>query len=73
MFLLLGSIEVVLSRLLQRSPVGCGSPITVPAGVTAELVCAKPCVCPEMRFSAPGVEGPKVVEYELSLIAKACA
>ena len=30
-------------------------------------------VCPETRFSRPGVEGPKVVLYELSLMAKYCA
>ncbi len=73
MFLFAGSTEVVLSRVSHLSPVGCGSPMTVPFAVTAGLVRAKPCVWPETRFSAPGVDGPKVVENELSLIAKACA
>ena len=28
-----------------------------------------PCVCPEIRLRAPGVEGPNVVSHMLSLIA----
>ena len=32
-----------------------------------------PLVWPEIRLIAPGVDGPKVVLYELSLIAKRCA
>src|SRR5581483_5152546 len=69
-FLLFGSVEVVLSRVSHLSPAGCGSPITVRFNVTAGLVVANPCVWPEMRFRAPGVEGPKTVLKELSLIAK---
>lgn len=64
---------MVRSRSSQRSPSGCGSPTTVPRALTAGLVDAKPWVCPETRFSAPVVEGPKVVENELSLMVKACA
>ena len=74
MFLLRGSVEVLLSRLSQASPLGWGSPITVPlvAG-TASPSTENPWVWPETRFSAPGVEGPNVVLYELSLIAKCWA
>src|ERR1700730_14919211 len=68
-FLFFESVDVDVSRVSHLSPVACGSPITVAAAVTAGLVVAKPCVCPEIRLSAPGVEGPKFVEYELSLIA----
>ena len=32
-----------------------------------------PCVWPEIRLAAPGVDGPNVVLYELSLIAKCYA
>src|SRR2546428_506000 len=73
MFLSFGSTVVVTSLVSQISPAGCGSPITVPFAVTAGLVVAKPCVCPEMRLSAPGVDGPNPVPYELSLIANDCA
>jgi hypothetical protein len=61
MLRLLESTEAVLSRVSQASPVGWGSPITVPFEVTPELVCANPCVCPLIRLSAPGVDGPNTV------------
>ena len=74
MLRLFGSIDVEVSRVSQISPVGWGSPNTVPPAVTAKgRSGVKPWVCPEMRFSAPGVDGPNTVEYELSLIANACA
>src|SRR5450830_1839072 len=69
----LESVEVDVSRESHTSPVGCGSPMTDPFVVTADDVCAKPCVWPDTRLSAPGVDGPNVVLYELSLIAKCCA
>ena len=47
--------------------------MTEPFAVTADEVWANPCVWPEIRLSAPGVDGPKVVPYELSLMAKCCA
>src|ERR671937_2234783 len=72
-FLLFGSTDLDVSRVSQMSPAGCGSPIIVPFAVTAGLVCAKPCVCPETRLIAPGLDGPKTVLKELSLIANACA
>src|SRR5919201_1556961 len=77
MFLLLGSIEVLTSRVSQMSPAGCGAPILVVFGVTAmpKAVASgeKPCVCPETRLMAPGLEGPKTVLNELSLMAKVWA
>jgi len=73
MFRLYGSIEPVASLVSQMSPAGWGSPTTVPFGVTAGLVVANPWVWPEMRLSAPGVDGPKPVLYALSLIANTCA
>ena len=55
---------------------GRGSPMTDPAetfpGAVPAVIVA-PWVWPEMRFSAPGVEGPNCVLNELSLIAKFCA
>ncbi len=74
MFLLFGSTEVELSRESHISPVGCGSPITLPvAAGTAPPSAVNPCVWPEIRLSAPGVDGPNIVLNELSLIAKFCA
>src|SRR5262245_23084330 len=53
------------------------SPITSLFGptVTVPAVCvmSTPPVSPDTRLIAPGEEGPKVVEYELSLSAKCCA
>src|SRR5690349_18306552 len=51
---------------------GRGSPITepdetLPAALPAVTVA--PCVCPAIRFSAPGVDGPNTVPKELSLMA----
>src|SRR5262245_25856750 len=58
----------------QSSNVGVGSAITVPLeplpGILAGVA---PCDWPAIRLSAPGVEGPNVVPYELSLMAKCCA
>src|SRR5947209_612169 len=77
MFRLFGSIEVLTSRVSQMSPAGCGSPIIVVFVVTAmpnDVASGeKPCVCPDMRLTAPTVDGPKFVSYELSDIAKDCA
>src|SRR6267142_4267357 len=71
---LFGSTEAEVSRVSQMSPVGWGSPNTVPAAVTAKgRSGVNPCVWPETRLRAPGVDGPKTVEYELSLMAKCCA
>jgi hypothetical protein len=68
----------------QSSNAGSGSLMTVPtpfwsgedttpASVTFACVTGStavpPCVWPEIRLSAPGVDGPKVVSQELSLIA----
>src|SRR2546421_12590788 len=58
-----------LSRVVHTSPLGCGSPVTVPS-VTSVLGPEAPWVWPDTRLSAPTVEGPKLVPYELSLIAK---
>src|SRR5271165_5779444 len=60
------------------SPVGSASDISVPTppgpgatSITVSVIAGDaPCVCPEIRFSAPGVEGPVTVPYELSLIEK---
>src|SRR5437667_12912535 len=72
-----GSICVVTSRVSQMSPAGCGSPMIVVFVVTAmpnDVASGeKPCVCPDMRLTAPTVDGPKFVSYELSDIAKDCA
>src|SRR5260370_11191658 len=74
MFLLWGSTDVELSRVSHLSPVGCGSPMTVPLAAGTALPSAEnPWVCPEMRLSAPGLDGPNVVLNELSFIAKLCA
>src|SRR5579883_2731489 len=72
-FLLLGSTEADVAPLLQTSPVGSVSLNIVPVDETAGDVVENPCVCPETRLSAPGVDGPYVVEYESSLIANAWA
>src|SRR2546425_10654998 len=71
----------------QSSSNGRGSPITAPVvaalatlpsalaglpfGLVGNKVPGK--VFPETKLSAPGVDGPKVVPQELSLIAKCCA
>ncbi len=64
----------------QTSPIGSASLIIVseplPPSVSSPVpfnVSTTPLVWPEIRFSAPGVDGPNVVLYELSLIAKRCA
>src|SRR5579885_567185 len=64
----------VLVGMVQSSSAtdGLGSPITEPAETFPAgfpEVTVAPCVCPAMRFKTPGVEGPKVVPNELSLIA----
>jgi hypothetical protein len=41
----------------------------VTSGAPAAVNSSAPQVCPETRLRAPGVDGPNVVEYELSLIA----
>ena len=66
----------------QSSSAGRASPITVPKPVFASiaftlpaaepLTTVAPQVCPATRFSAPGVDGPKVVPNELSLMENAC-
>jgi hypothetical protein len=55
-------LTTMVSRVLHLSPVGCGSPTTVPlaAGTTAPSG-VKPCVWPETRWRAPGVDGPNAV------------
>ena len=64
----------------QVSPSGSGSPTTesepAPPSTSSPVplsVAMTPLLWPEMRFRAPGVEGPKVVPYRLSLMAKCCA
>ena len=42
-------------------------------GLFASCATSIPPVSPETRLIAPGAEGPNVVPYELSLIAKCCA
>ena len=66
-----------VSRVEQSSKKGCGSPIT-DQSTTSWLMSPvppsmAPWVWPAMRFKCPGVDGPKVVLKELSLIAKCCA
>src|ERR1700732_3017179 len=64
--------------LEQTSPIGSGSPTTVnepslPPSTSSPVpfrVLETPLVWPETRLSKPGVEGPKVVLKELSLIEK---
>src|SRR5580658_5796756 len=65
-----------LVELEQTSPVGSASLTNVmppfPSLITedsAPLIVCTPLVCPEIRLMAPSVEGPKLVPYELSLIA----
>src|SRR6267378_7065165 len=65
----------------HTSPAGSGSPTTAP--LVAALAIFPPAprpfvivaskVLPATRFRRPGVDGPKVVLKELSLIAKCCA
>ena len=59
----------------QSSSAGSGSEIIVPCTtiVSSSTVSVAPCVLPEIRLIAPGVEGPKLVPKELSLSAKCCA
>src|ERR1700694_1470266 len=53
---------------------GSASPYTVPLLVTPDSTAGvTPWVCPETRLSTPGVDGPKPVLNELSLIANRCA
>src|SRR5579863_707113 len=63
----------------QSSSAGSLSPVTVTAvklatlpPLNAKARCALP-VCPETRLRTPGVDGPKVVLKELSLMAKCWA
>src|SRR5262245_35424877 len=68
----------------QSSHAGSGSLMTVPTPApfgdcttkgsdvmvcVTELTATMPCVLPEIRFTAPGVDGPNTVSNELSLIA----
>ena len=74
MFLFLGSLEAVVSRVLHLS----SGRLRVADDARARRrprgsVGVKPWVWPETRLSAPGVDGPNVVLYELSLIAKCWA
>src|SRR5690242_12445079 len=72
-------MRVLVGRVQSSSTSdGRGSPMTEVEGrltFPAALPCVMlaPLVCPEMRFKAPGVDGPKVVLKELSLMAKCCA
>src|SRR5215469_15467251 len=67
--------------LEQMSPDGSGSPITAPVVAALAmfpladrlLVMVPANVVPATRLRSPGVEGPKEVPKELSLIAKCCA
>src|SRR5262249_8296414 len=52
---------------------GRGSPMIVPLSTLPALSGVAPWVWPLIRFNAPGVDGPNVELYELSLIAKCCA
>lgn len=61
----------------QTSRIGSASPITVSelsppktSSAVPFLVAVTALVWPEIRLITPGVEGPNVVPYELSLIAK---
>src|SRR5215467_482072 len=72
----------------SNSGEGRGSPVTEPTPVASIAVTLPPAlpvrpersgasiapwVCPEIRLTAPGVEGPNPVLNERSLIAKCCA
>src|SRR5262245_16359550 len=58
----------------SNSATGRGSPMIVPLATLSRMSgVVAPWVWPEIRFSAPGVEGPNVVLKELSLMAKRCA
>src|SRR5579862_1524196 len=64
----LAALAIVQS---SKAAIGRGSPITVPlATLFAMSGVVTPWVCPEIKFRAPGVDGPNVVLKELSLIAK---
>src|SRR6202021_3898589 len=63
------------SVLLQSSNAGSGSPMTLPAMTSSFalfllVVGPTPPVIPEITLIAPTVEGPKLVPWKLSLIAK---
>src|SRR5262245_24381681 len=59
---------------VQSSAKGRGSPMMVPLSTLFAMSgVVAPWVWPEIKFSAQGVEGPKPVLKELSLIAKCCA
>src|SRR5215471_7566509 len=66
-----GAVAIVQS---SKSAIGRGSPMMLPfatlSGISGVVV---PWVWPEIKFSAPGVEGPNVVLKELSLMAKCWA
>ena len=54
----------------QSSNAGSGSPMIVPLAISSGAVAAVvPCVLPDTRLIAPGVDGPKVVPNELSFSA----
>src|SRR5580692_4632720 len=81
MFLLV-MVAVTPDVVEHVSPVGSESPIMVrpplPSATAAllegvPLAGMSPSVCPEIRLTAPGLEGPKFVVHMLSLRAYCCA
>src|SRR5262249_62205587 len=75
---ILRPVILTLSRVVQSSKNGWGSLMTAPATVSGPNAVGRsggiaPPVCPEMRFRAPGEDGPKVVLKKLSLMAKCWA
>src|SRR5437016_14431151 len=68
-----GSLITVSEPCFCAGPDGAGQPVhaALPAGKSPPQVAPK--VLPATTSKAPGVDGPKPVPYELSLIAKCCA
>src|SRR5579885_500817 len=66
-----GPLIAAVAPTEQSSNVGSRSPMTVPFSTLLLVpVTTAPCVWPEIRLSAPGVDGPNSVSKKLSLIQK---
>ncbi len=66
-----GPVMIALAWLPQSST-GSGSAVMEPVASVSPTALT-PCVLPEIRLIAPGVDGPYVVSKKLSLIAKCWA
>ena len=64
---------IVAGPLPQSSSAGSGSPSIAPPVIPLVPAGPAPCVLPEIRLIAPGVEGPNVEPKKLSLMVKFCA